>query len=139
MTGTSYIVDLESSGRIFKNNLRIVGFTNREVPSGYGYKEEINWIYEEIASQLTMIIDGDQESTLKRLLTIPYMGNLGHVTQLQDPERFRFFAESCKIFGFSLISIINRRIHIKEGADYLLEAIADDYAVVAETFFPPKG
>ena len=139
MNGTSYVVDLEGCGRIFKNNLRIIGFTDRQVPTGVGYTEEIKAVYEEIATQLTMIIDGNCELTLKRLTTLPNMSKLQSYIQFQDPERYRFFAESVKIFGFSLLSIINRKISFKTGADYLLEAIADDYAVVAENFFPEKG
>lgn len=129
-----YIVGLEGHGRLFKMHLRNLGISAVPRYHESGARCDLDFVYNESASQMLLIYDQDTQKFLVRLMQLPQINFFKHLDQFSDPTFVMHFTSCFREFALGILFEINRKLGYRSDVDYLLEAIDDDYMIVFQAF-----
>lgn len=128
------IIPLEGHGQRFKMVLRNLGISEQRDNVAFQSRSHLDTVYNECVSQILMIYSDDVVKTLNMLRVLPDLQFFAHIPQLSNRFDNQLaiaeFSQAFKIFATDFIFIIKRMFGNEHNVDYLLEAVADDYAVL---------
>lgn len=124
------VLGLEGCGLLFKMKLRNLGIDGSRKYHESGAASDVDFVYNESASQILMSYESDIAKFCSKLLNAPDTRFFNHLVQFNDPQFCYLFSECFKEFALHLVFQINRILGTRTDVDYLLEAIADDYVIL---------
>lgn len=128
-----FLLDLEGSGRNFKQFLKNnnLDFINKKDKGDGTAITDLDYVYVESVNQIMLAVQPNMQDTLVKLLALPDVRYFTHLPQFNNFEFNYAFSNAFKEFALLIIGIIQRKIGVTEGYEYLLEAVTDDYFVIA--------
>ena len=124
------IVGLDGCGIIFKMAMKNLGIDDNRRYHESGANSDLDFIYNESASQVLMMYEPDIRNFCTKLLNAPDVKFFAHLPQFSNPQFLYNFSVIFKEFALALVFQINRYLGTRSDVDYLLEAIAHDYIIV---------
>lgn len=124
------IVGLEGHGLVFKMFLRNIGIDSSQKYHESGARSDLEFIYNESASQIVMIYESDPQRFLVRLMQLPDVKFFNHLHLFSDLRFIENFIHGFREFALGLMFQIHKVLGTRSDVDYLLEAIADDYIIL---------
>lgn len=124
------IVGLEGHGLKFKQFLRNLEVDSTPKYHETGARSDLDFVYNEAASQIMMIYEAEPQRFLVRLMQLPDIRFFAHLPQFNYPAFVQLYTEGFREFAMGIMFQIHRILGCRADVEYLLEAIADDYMVV---------
>lgn len=131
------VIGLEGNGLLFRDALERASISRNLVQAVDYRVSELDFVYNELISQILMAYGPDKQVFLNNILHLPDYKLLQHIYVFQDVRIREEVASYFKEFALFLMFQFERFLTNTSNEDYLLEAVNPDYIIIS-TYPAPR-